>query len=75
MGIMEQLDADIDAKNNAPWEPPHRDTDLLNLWYEIVAGLERQEWSRDELVELVDRAVSAVRSNREADEADVPSSL
>jgi hypothetical protein len=54
-GIIERLNADIAAYNAQPIEGPWR-TDLHALFLDIVAGLGREEWTRDELIELLDHA-------------------
>jgi hypothetical protein len=54
--ILDRLNADIAAYNERSLAiGPHR-TDLHELYFDLVAGLERGEWTRDELIKLVDAA-------------------
>jgi hypothetical protein len=55
--IIARLNAVILAYNEQPIGDSRR-TDLHNLFLGMVAGLERGEWTRDELIELIDAAVA-----------------
>jgi hypothetical protein len=66
-GIIERLNADIAAYNAQPIEEPWR-TDLHALFLDIVAGLDREEWTRDDLIELLDHAAVIVAQRRPARE-------
>lgn len=55
--IIERLKADIAAYNEHPLEiEPHR-TDLHELFLDMVAGIERGEWTCSDLVLLAQQAL------------------
>jgi hypothetical protein len=62
--ITDRLKADIAAYNAQPFERSRR-TDLHELFLDLVDGLERDEWSRADIIELLDAAVAEDRRQRD----------
>lgn len=80
--IMRRLSAAIAIDNVSaevaaqPWRVARRDNQhfhpLHRLWLDVCDGFQRDEWTREELVELVAHAEECAREQREREAALLP---